>query len=318
MEHSNTVLPLSTPICAVVLGYGSIGARHAKILEEFGCHVIVVSNRPNVHPSCRSNLREVLESLSVNYVVIANETSKHMDILRELRATNYKGRVLVEKPLSNNIDGTGDLDASNIYLGYQLRYDPLLIAFYKALAGQRIISAELRAGSYLPDWRPGRDYRLTESARPNAGGGVLRDMSHELDYALWLFGPWQKLTASGGHLSSLEIETDDVFVILAEMERCPLVTISLNYLDRQEERRAVVNTTETTICADIVRRTLIVGSDIVFQGSATDIDETYRAETRAMISGNIEYGCTLAEGKAVVEMLAAAEKAAKEERWIHR
>lgn len=318
MQHSNNVSALSKPVYAMVVGYGSIGARHTRILEEYGCQVVVVSSRPNVHPSCCSNLRDALESRPVNYVVIANETSEHMDALCELQAANYKGRVLVEKPLSNNMNRVGDLNAGDIYLGYQLRYDPLLIAFYKALHGQKIISAELRACSYLPDWRVGRDYRLTESAQLNAGGGVLCDLSHELDYALWLFGPWQKLTALGGHFSALEIETDDVFVVLAEMERCPLVTISLNYIDRQEERWAVVNTEKTTIRADILNRTLTVGSEVVFRGSPADVDEAYRAETRAMLSGNIEYGCTFAEGSSVVEMLIAAEEAAKEKRWRSR
>jgi siroheme synthase (precorrin-2 oxidase/ferrochelatase) len=40
---------------ALVIGYGSIGARHARLLIELGCRTIVVSGRsidfPIVYPS---------------------------------------------------------------------------------------------------------------------------------------------------------------------------------------------------------------------------------------------------------------------------
>ena len=306
--------PLPTP--ALVVGYGSIGARHTKILESYGCEVIVVSRRPDVHPRCHSDLREALRSLSIEYAVIASETSKHAGVLRELRAAGYAGRVLVEKPLSGTPGELCGVDGRDVYVGYQLRYDPLVLALRDAIAGCTIISAELRACSYLPHWRPSRDYRFTESARTDAGGGVLRDLSHELDYALWLFGPWRRLTALGGHLSNLEIETDDAFVIIAETERCPLLTVSLNYLDRPEERWVVVNTTETTIRADITGRIMTVGGEVVFRGTPADADETYRTETRAMLSGSLGHGCTFAQGQAVGEMVSAVETAAQEARWV--
>ena len=41
--------------------------------------------------------------------------------------------------------------------------------------------------SWLPYWRPERDYRESYSARADEGG-VLRDLVHELDYAIWAFG----------------------------------------------------------------------------------------------------------------------------------
>ena len=38
------------------------------------------------------------------------------------------------------------------------------------------------------NWRPKQDYHTSYSAYKNKGGGVLLDLSHELDYATWIFG----------------------------------------------------------------------------------------------------------------------------------
>ena len=43
-------------------------------------------------------------------------------------------------------------------------------------------------GQYLPDWRPGTDYKSGVSAQKDLGGGALLELSHELDYLQWFFG----------------------------------------------------------------------------------------------------------------------------------
>jgi hypothetical protein len=73
-----------------------------------------------------------------------------------------------------------------------------MAAFAERLDGRSAITVSAYVGQDLRDWRPGRDHRTTASATQQAGGGVLRDLSHELDYLLWLFGPWQRVAALGG------------------------------------------------------------------------------------------------------------------------
>jgi len=40
----------------LVIGYGSIGQRHARVLTELGCHVAVMSRRPIEFQPCYSEL----------------------------------------------------------------------------------------------------------------------------------------------------------------------------------------------------------------------------------------------------------------------
>ena len=90
---------------------------------------------------------------------------------------------------------------------------------HNELAAQKILTIEARVGFWLPDWRPARDYRETSSASRAEGGGVLADLSHEMDYLLWFAGAWRRVCALGGKVSDLELDVEDAAVLLVETER---------------------------------------------------------------------------------------------------
>jgi predicted dehydrogenase len=206
---------------------------------------------------------------------------------------------------------------SHAVVAYNLRCHPLLARLKALLDGSNnLATATIYAGSYLPDWRPNADYRLSYSAKKNEGGGVLRDLSHELDYALWLFGPWRKLTASGGRLGSLEIDSDDAYSLLMETERCPLVSVHVNYLDRTPRRGISVNTDHHTIRVDLINNTLEING--VQEAFSVARDDTYRAQHKAILAGDIKGLCTLGEAMETLFTIEAAEQAALSHNWIQR
>jgi predicted dehydrogenase len=305
-----------SPGCLVV-GYGSIGSRHVRVLESLGCDVSVVSRRPRVYSRIFPSLAQALSSRRFEYVILANETSQHASALGALEHHGFHGTILVEKPLANPGDEIVAPAGCTTVVAYQLRFDPLMRKLRQLLQGETMFSAEIRACSYLPEWRPNRDYRQTESASRQAGGGVLRDLSHELDYALWLLGAWRRVSAIGGHLSRLEIDADDSWAALLETAHCPSVVLSMNYLDRREERWMIVNTARGTIKADIYNRSLVFNGDTLFTGTSADVDHSYVDEDRAMLAGDFREFCSFDEGVAVVRMIGAIETASREGRWVH-
>jgi predicted dehydrogenase len=299
---------------ALVVGLGSIGTRHARLLGELGLDVAAVSRHGDDTWRCHATLADALERETPSYVVIANETALHHGSVATLAGLGFAGTVLVEKPLFDRPAPLPTHRFAGLYVGYNLRFHPVMAELKQLLALEPALSAQVYVGQYLPDWRPGRDYRATASASRAAGGGVLRDLSHELDYLLWLFGPCEHVAALAAQARSLDIDSDAVQGLLLAFARCPVVTAQLNYLDRQAAREIVVNTPTRTIRADLIRGTLRINDEE--RHFPVERDATYLEQHRSALGNGRDRLCTATEGAAALALIAAAERAAAERRWV--
>jgi predicted dehydrogenase len=299
---------------AVVVGYGSIGARHAQLLRELGLGVAVVSRRKVDHPNRFATIEAALGNGSPDLVVIASRTNEHYADFKALGAASYCGTVLVEKPL---FGGDYPLPAHRFeraYIAFNMRFHPLVLAFRKALAGRKIFALHAYAGQYLPDWRPNADYRTGYSAHKEQGGGVLRDLCHELDLVCWFGGAPRAITALGGKVSDLEIDSEDVFSLLLELQNCPVATVTTNYLDSRLRRTLIAQTDTGTVCADLAALTLTDGDTETSIPSGPN--ESYLAQLKAVIENDDTLLCPLAGGQSVNSIIDNAERASIQREWI--
>lgn len=305
-----------TMMKCLVIGFGSIGQRHARVLNEMGHEVAVLSGAPVQTYPCHSALNPALHSFEPDYVVVANDTGKHAETLDQLAELSYQGITLVEKPLAATNSQLKRTPTGPVHVGYILRFHPALKQLKAYLGASTLWSLTAYCGQYLPDWRPGRDYRQSYSARPDEGG-VIRDLSHELDYVQWLAGSWQRTVSAGGRVSNLEISSEDCVSILANCEDCPLVTVHINYLDRLVSRRIVVNGPFGTATADLIASTLSInGEEMSFQ---FDRDALIREQhVAAMSHTNVHKVCTLDEAQTTMQWIDAIHRSLIEQRWIAR
>ncbi len=298
----------------LVVGYGSIGARHVRLLKQLNCKVAVVSKREIMYPLVYKDLKDAVLKEKPDYIIIANRTYEHYATFLQLADLGYKGILLVEKPLFHRAVMLPTNSFKAVYVGYNLRLHPLLIELSKIIAKERVLYAQAYVGQYLPEWRPGTDYRHCYSAAAKEGGGVLRDLSHEVDYLLWLFGSWHRLVAIGGKYSNLEISSEDIYSIMLSMENCPVVQLNLNYLDSVGRREIRVITENNTIQADLVGNTLKINHEIISYD--IDRDHTYLMQHCAVINGDERSLCHIDEGMAVLNTIKAIEESNGERRWI--
>lgn len=301
---------------ALVVGYGSIGRRHSSILARLGMRVSVVSRRDGVpHPFVAfKSLDEALHAVTYDYVVLATETAAHLADLEKLASLGYHGRVLVEKPLFTQHASLSKLSPMGIYVGYQLRFHPVVQVLRELIAGDDCIAADFYVGQHLDLWRSGRNSRETYSSKAALGGGVLRDLSHELDLAAWLFGACDRVTALGGRMSELTVDSDDTWGIIGQFERCPVVTLQLNYLDRIGQRTMTVITRSQTIRADLVAGSLVCNGEITDLKASRD--KPIEAMHRALVDGSDQDVCSGEAGLQVVDMIDAIERAARSRTWV--
>jgi len=216
----------------LVVGLGSIGLRHIRIVREILPNSTIKILRHAVNNYCPPEANGIFMKLSdaIDYgpqiVVVANPSSKHLDIASTF--AQIGSHLLVEKPLTDSFESSRQLvnicRQCNVTLmtGYNLRFLESLRIFRQAI-DQEIVGKPLairaESGSYLPDWRPGFDYRKSVSAQHSLGGGVLLELSHEIDYLRWIFGDVISVWAQLGQKSSLEIDVEDSAIMNLEFFR---------------------------------------------------------------------------------------------------
>jgi len=174
--------------------------------------------------------------------LICNPTSLHLETAKKAPGLP----LFIEKPLSHNLDGIDRLQGK-ILVGYCLRFDQSLRQFKEKITGKKITKVKIVCQSWLPDWRPDKDYRQSYSAKKALGGGVLLDLSHEIDYALWFFGPVKKVTAKLRMAPELEIETEAIADLKLGFISGVTADIHLSYASRKAERYCEVVTDSGTL-----------------------------------------------------------------------
>lgn len=299
----------------LVIGYGSIGVRHLEILKEMGFEVSVLTKQKGLPERTFHSLKDALSFNLPEYVIIANKTCEHYFTLNNLAEIGFEGAVLVEKPLFHEICVLPQHQFKGAWVGYNLRFHPLIQKLRRIIKKEPAISVQVIAGQYLPHWRPATDYRLSYSARRQEGGGVLRDLSHELDYVTWLFGPWRRVTALGGHFSPLEIDSDDVFSIMMSGDNCPIVNIQINYLERIPRRELLINTASNSIKLDLIKGVFQLNSEEAEQVKLARND-TYCAQHEAIMNQSIDSLCSLEEGINQVRLIHLVEQAVENKAWV--
>ena len=301
---------------ALVVGFGSIGKSHARILTELGVAVSVVSRREagdDAYPHFAS-IDTALSTEAFDYAVVATETSAHAADLDLLAQSGAVARILVEKPLFGDLPAIRLAFRPTVHVGYQLRFHPGIQRLREMIDGRRCLLAEFYVGQHLDGWRSGRTGRDSYSGQAAKGGGVLRDLSHEVDLAHWLFGSCERLAAIGGRLSDVTADSDDVWSILGKFERCPAVSVQMNYLDRIGQRRFVVVADDTTIAIDLVRGT--IDCDGRVEQTACDRDTPIREMHRAVLDRNGREVCDLEDGLEVIATIEAIEHAGRTGIWM--
>ena len=302
---------------ALVIGYGSIGRRHAKILRESGAAVSIVT-ADTTEPGSHRTISAAVAAAAPEYAIVSNPTAKHLAALEELQALGFSGRLLVEKPLFAEPADSRAFETAfpRAAVGYNLRFHPLISKLREHLRGQRVIGVRMHVGQHLADWRPETSYREGSSARRALGGGALRDLSHELDLMSHLFGPWRRASAIGGNYGVLEIETDEYWSILFELETGAVATVTLSYLDRPAERKILVETDTRTLRVDLINGTFAVDAESLSVPFA--INDTYLLQHQAILSGRFDVACSLRQGAMVLETIAAIETAASAGEWVRK
>lgn len=310
----------------LVCGYGSIGKRHVCIVQKLIPGVKIAILRSN--PKSIQNQSHYLEFIDVesalnwapDFVIIANPAPFHVELA--LNSLRQSIPTFIEKPLGSGHESKEhfiellDLEQSvPVLVGYVLRHDAgvkiLKDWLTQKLIGQ-VVEIDLHCGSWLPDWRQSTDYRETVSASRSLGGGVLRELSHEIDLAHYLFGHLRLLFARVKQSGLIQCDVEDQATIVAETDEGVGLTIRINFCTNPTTRRLTIRGDRGQIVHDAVEKSVTLASKDALQivSYAEGSELMYEAQMSHFISCCAKKAspvCTVRDGMQVLKFIQNVE-----------
>lgn len=317
----------------LVVGSGSIARRHIANLKTLfpeatiGC--TSASGKPlNAHDLGAdvfySDLQAALTD-ELRFAIIATPAPFHVQ--QAMMLLNKNVPILIEKPVTDCLKRynwaknafNGHLD--RIEIAYNLRYMPSAVAVKHHLDQQllgKVHAVTVDVGQYLPDWRPSTDYRQNVSANKTLGGGVLLELSHELDYLTWFFGDFESVFCLTNNTGVLDIDVEDVADALITRHDGLQVNIHLDFLQHKAFRTCKIIGEHGTMMWDLLSNRLMLcrkssQEEVLYEDPSYDKNKMYLDELSRfskVAAGELTPAITLQQGIKVLSLIEAMKYSA--------
>ncbi len=254
--------------------------------------------------------------------IICNPAIMHIDFSIRLLEANIP--VLIEKPI-----GVGEESFDKIYklkelsrncvalVGYVLRHEPGFKVIKDILLKNKlgkVSEARFLCSSWLPNWRPDIDYRNSVSAQKKLGGGVLLELSHELDLALSLFGSINLSFSQLKNSGILEIDVEDYALLKGSSEKCEKIIFELDFCSKENKRIVDLSGTKGEAFWDIknglVKAEFINQEEIIYEFKELK-SQKYLVQVKHFfdcIENDIKPECKIKDGLLVIDLINQAKK----------
>ena len=276
----------------IFFGLGSIGLRHAAILQRLGAGDLYAFRTFKGQRDNELGIKEVtrwsqVEKIKPDVAFITNPTALHIDTAIECARRNM--HLFIEKPLGSDpaklpqllkIVKTKKLSS---YVGYVLRFHPAILGIKTYLRDHTFYHMRIQTTSFLHRWRPGTDPLKSYSAKRAMGGGVIYELSHELDYIQFLLGDIKSIKGIFNRRSRLTVDAEDFADMLVETEKGP-VNVHVDFFSEREQRKVQVDMDGLSIEAD-----LITNKIVEFKGGKFSREHGFDGATRDCYEPQIRY-----------------------------
>lgn len=320
------------PSRILICGLGSIGRRHLRVLREISSDFEISVLRSGLGIPCAEDnvanqtFTELSDALlwKPHAAIICTPASDHLN--KALPLARLSVPLLIEKPIGTGHERSHDWQELvglskkvPIEIAYVLRHDPCAAYIMHILNSGHLgtlIEADFYCGSWLPEWRPGVDYRDSVSAKQALGGGVLLELSHELDMAKFLFGDIQLESSQLRNSGLLEIDTEDHAILIGRVAPSLLVSIRLNFCSRPASRMITIRGCSGELAWNLLEGTVCVrkhdsGHPVLFKSHISS-DQRYRIQSehflRRVIGKSTEL-CSVSEALDTLELISASRRA---------
>lgn len=238
----------------LIVGLGSIAKKHIANIKHLypNAFIYVVSSSGTIK-SFEVDGIELVFSLEKaihyqpDFAIIASPATFHAQHAALLIAANIP--VLIEKPFtaeaqeSKNLMEIAQSAKIPVKIAYCLRYLSTAKIVKKIIDEKKIgfiYNASAHVGQYLPSWRKDKDYRSSVSASKALGGGVLLELSHELDYLQWFLGDLYYHNSILRHTKELALEVEEIADVMLTTKTGCVCTVHMNFIQKNYQRHCYI------------------------------------------------------------------------------
>jgi predicted dehydrogenase len=249
----------------LIIGFGSVGKRHAQNLRELGISCLIVEPNMKKHTEAINDgyvafndLNQIGSNYSFDAVLICSPPAFHIE--QAAWALEKDKTVFLEKPVGLNLKESKKLlsyDHSKVFVGYTYHWNPQFLKLKSSIESDLVgkpYYASFNIGMNLEDWHPWENYRNFFMSSYKLGGGALLDESHFIELAIDLFGLPKKIFSTQTKISNLEIETDDY--VFAQFQYHELIVdVKLDLFKRPHESHIQIHGSAGSINCDFIEKT---------------------------------------------------------------
>jgi len=288
-----------------IIGYGSIGKKHHDILKKNfkKIQIYIISNHLKKKKFVYNKITDIKE-INPDYVIISSITKNHYNDLKYIDNILSKKIILVEKPLFMK-HKYYKAKKNKIFVAYNLRFHPIIQFIKNLIKYKKIIETNIYTGSYLPSWRT-YNYVNSYSSSKKLGGGVKLDLSHELDYCLFLLGNYKINFYINKKISKLKIKSDDYLSLLGRSINKSYINMTLNYFSKVPNRRIIINGNNISLDADLNNNTIkyCVNNKLYNKKfSRKSLYESYLKMHESVLNKNYQDIAKLVEGIKIMKLI---------------
>tara|TARA_B100000161_G_C33549311_1_gene414586 strand:+ start:207 stop:1136 length:930 start_codon:yes stop_codon:yes gene_type:complete len=294
----------------LIIGTGSIGKRHYRIFNDILlCETYIKSSNLDRENELKEKGYKIhKEDINYDIGIIATTSDKHLINLCEYFEL---ARIwLVEKPIISIYNFKSNLIIDNkkkekVFVGYNKRFEKGISKLRNFIKNKDIISAKFTCLSNLENWRsqPTLDSISLDRTR---GGGVLNELSHEIDLAALLMGSIENIKGQVFQKKFTTVKVEDSASLIIEHRSGKKSAVEISFASSFEERKIDIKTTREEILYDHITGFLSIKSKDnydynLIEKTKEERDESFKRQAEALLYNDHKDLCTLKEGMDLVK-----------------
>jgi len=308
----------------LVIGAGSIGTRHLRVIHGLGCDVMGCDTQPGAFDAIRRDIpalpafadlgRALAERPDI--VVVATPPALHEAHARS--AFRAGAHVLCEKPMADTAAACGRMIRAAraarrvLHVGFVNRYHPVLQRLKRELNAGRLGTVLFGAadlGSYVTLTCSRSRYQAT------VYGALLMDYTHQLDFMPWLMGsPAVRVYAVGQKKGVFEHGSNPAMIaMILEHANGTITEIHLDYCRHPQQASVSLTGDRGYLQADLATNRIDRGlrhTGAVRRWTLTvERDDLFRAQFRQVVAAAEGRPASIVSGEEGREATRLAEAA---------